>query len=368
MKIMLTYNNDLTVFLSTIFRAIGFKIDYLGRPTQKTIELATKYSPEAWCFDTKLMLGQAIEGAKRGNEILTMPGAWGGKNENCLLGYLCKGVMEKRIEKAVGRKIKLWYFNINPIEMMYSGYFAAYKNIALLRKYSKARFFRTKAIKAFILGVGKMKMAAKLKEKILDSADVAEKEKLFSVYDNFIYDMIYNADTKEDAKKAFEEAAAGILNLRKKKLGKKLVIGIIGDYEHTLLSTFPVLDIEKFLLLQDVFVKQPLSFVNYFSFLSPLYSSRNRKGLEELLPKSVAGSDAVTILCANYLKNRVDGLIHVGTFSCTPEEVADEVLLAHKEKFPPILSLSYDAHTTEENMKVRIEAFVDMLLAHKRRK
>jgi predicted nucleotide-binding protein (sugar kinase/HSP70/actin superfamily) len=366
MKIMLAYYNDLTVFLSTVFRALDFKIDYMGRPAKKTIELATKYATESWCFDTKMMLGQAIEGFQRGNEILTMPGAWGGKNENCLLGYLCQGPMKKRIEQAVHKKVKLWFFNVNPIEMMFSGYSAAYKNIAMLKPYTKVRFFRTKVLKAMVLGVKKMRLAAKLKERVLDSAEVVDKEVLFAMYDMFIKEMIFNADDSEKAKKIFENANRGISGLKRKKIKKKITIGIVGDYAHTLFSIFPFFDIEKFLILEDVNVRQPLSFINYYSIISPIYSKRNRQEVSKIFPKAVTGSDAITILSANYLRNKVDGLIHVGTFSCTPEEVANEVLLLHKKMFPPILSLSYDAHTTEENLKVRIEAFVDMLLAKKR--
>ncbi len=366
MKIMLAYYNDLTVFLSTVFRALDFKIDYVGSPTKKTIELATRYATESWCFDTKMMLGQVIEGVQRGDDIVTMPGAWGGKNENCLLGYLCQGPMQKRVEQAVHKKVKLWFFNVNPIEMMFSGYSSAYKNMTMLKPYTKIRFFRTRVLKAMLLGVTKMSLAAKLKETVLDSADIIDKELLFAIHESFIRDMIFRADDSSKAKKIFETASKSISNLKRKKIKKSITIGIVGDYAHTLFSIFPFFDIEKFLISEDIYVRQPLSFVNYYSVLSPIYSKRNREKLRKMLPKAVGGSDAITVLSANYLKNRVDGIIHVGTFSCTPEEVANEVLLAHKKMFPPILSLSYDAHTTEENLKVRIEAFVDMLLAQKK--
>ena len=366
MKIMLAYYNDITVFLSTIFKSLDFEIDYAGRPTKKTIELATKYAPEAWCFDTKLMLGQAMEGAKRGDDILTIPGAWGGKNENCLLGYLCHGVVEKKLEKALGKKVKLWHFNINPIEMIFSGYFSAYKNVAMLKKYSKIRFFRVNAVKAIILGIKKMKLASIIKQKVLDSAEVIDKENLFRIHDSFIRLMIFSADDYKSAKEIFNNSIKKISGLERKRIKKKIRIGIVGDYVHTLFSAFPFFDIEKYLLEEGIFVKQPLSFFNYYSLFSPIYSQKNRNEMGKIFPRAVTGSDAMTILSANYLKDKVDGIIHIGTFSCTPEEVASEVLISHKEMFPPMLSLQYDAHTTEENMKVRIEAFIDMIAASKR--
>ena len=75
MKIMLPYCNDLTVLLSTIYKELELEIDYIGRPERKTIRLAVKFSPESWYFDTKLILGQAIEGITRGDDIITSPGA-----------------------------------------------------------------------------------------------------------------------------------------------------------------------------------------------------------------------------------------------------------------------------------------------------
>ncbi len=361
MRIMLSYWNDLTVFLATIFKKLNFEIDYAGKPTKKTSEVATKYAPEAWCFDTKLILGQIIEGVRRGDDILAVPGSWGGNNENCLLGYLTGKVLQNKAEKAVGKKVKIWHFNINPIGIIFSAYTEAYKNIAMLRQYQKIKSSRTEIISAIILATKRMRMAAKLKEKILKSADVIDKIKMFSIYDNFMLQMIDCAEDLEKSRQIFRKAEEEISKLKRKKLKKKLRIGLIGDYDHTLFSIFPIFDIEKFLLSHDIFIEQPLSFANYYNVLSPIYSSKNRAEARKIFPKPVTGSDKATILAANYLKNKVDGLVHIRTFSCTPEEVANEVLISHKEMFPPMLSLQFDAHTTEENMKVRIEAFIDML-------
>lgn len=358
---MLGYYNDLTVLLSTIFKELELEIDYMGKPNRKTIEYAVKYSPESWCFDTKILLGQAIEAIKRKNNLLTMAGAWGRNEKNCFLGYLTKGVMQKKLEKITGKKINIWFFNANPGELISTGYTAAYKSIYELRKYSKITFFRCKLMRSIILGIKKMNMAAKLKEQIFSSPEIINKEKLFSIYDNFIKEMIFQADTIEKSKEIYKGALIKINKLDKKELKKKLIIGFVGDYAQTLFSFNPFLDIERFLLSQNVSVKQPLSFTNYYSLFSPIYKKENRNNVKKIFPKSVSGSDRVTLMSAMHLKNKVDGIIHIRAFGCMPEEIANEVLISNKKIFPPILSLSYDAHTTEESLKVRIEAFVDML-------
>ena len=52
------------------------------------------------------MLGQAIEGLNNKDDIIVMPGAWGGANRNCFVGYLTRGVMQKKLEKIFNKKIK----------------------------------------------------------------------------------------------------------------------------------------------------------------------------------------------------------------------------------------------------------------------
>lgn len=365
---MLPYYNDLTVLLSTIFKKLGFQIDYMGRPTKKTIEIATKYAPEAWCFDVKLLFGQSIEGIKNGNDLIIMPGAWGGENENCLLGCLTKKIMQEKLEKIAKKKIKLWFFNINCIEVMLSGYTSAYKNLLQLKKYSNIKFFNLNLAKAIKLGIEKMKLANQIREVIFSSNRVIDKNRLFSIYDDFIRELIFNADNLDSSRSIFKRTKENIDQLEKKEADKTLTIGLVGDWANTVFSFSPIFNIEKFLLSENIIIKQPLNFTNFYNIFSPIYGKKNRQRMKQLLPQFIGGSDRTTVLSSLYLKNKVDGLIHIRTFGCTPEEVASEVLISNKNIFPPMLSLSYDAHTTEENIKVRIEAFLDMLKSRRTKK
>ncbi|MDH7499267.1 MAG: hypothetical protein QHH30_02650, partial [candidate division NC10 bacterium] len=178
MKIMLPHYNDLTVLLSTVYKELTLEIDYIGRPKRRTIRLAVKFSPDSWCFDTKLILGQAIEGITRGDDIITLPGAWGGNHKNCFLGYLTKEILRSKLERITKKKVKIWFFNVNAAEVMLSGYTAAYRNLSELKPYAGAKFFRSKLLKAMILGTQKMRLAAELKRKVLDCPDVIDKQRL----------------------------------------------------------------------------------------------------------------------------------------------------------------------------------------------
>ena len=69
-----------------------------------------------------------------------------------------------------------------------------------------------------------------------------------------------------------------------------------------------------------------------------------------------------------FVREGIDGLIHLAPFNCTPEIVAASVLspLARDHNVP-LLSLSFDEHSGEAGLVTRLEAFVDLLDRRARR-
>jgi predicted nucleotide-binding protein (sugar kinase/HSP70/actin superfamily) len=63
-----------------------------------------------------------------------------------------------------------------------------------------------------------------------------------------------------------------------------------------------------------------------------------------------------------FVREGIDGLIHLAPFNCTPEIVAVSVLsrLA-RDHDVPLLTLSFDEHSGEAGLVTRLEAFVDLL-------
>jgi predicted nucleotide-binding protein (sugar kinase/HSP70/actin superfamily) len=70
-----------------------------------------------------------------------------------------------------------------------------------------------------------------------------------------------------------------------------------------------------------------------------------------------------------FLREGIDGLIHLAPFNCTPEIVAVSVLpnLA-RDHDVPLLALSFDEHSGEAGLVTRLEAFVDLLERRPRRR
>jgi predicted nucleotide-binding protein (sugar kinase/HSP70/actin superfamily) len=70
-----------------------------------------------------------------------------------------------------------------------------------------------------------------------------------------------------------------------------------------------------------------------------------------------------------FVREGIDGLIHLAPFSCTPEIVAVSGLSRMaRDHDVPLLTLSFDEHSGEAGLVTRLEAFVDVLERRSRRR
>ncbi len=70
-----------------------------------------------------------------------------------------------------------------------------------------------------------------------------------------------------------------------------------------------------------------------------------------------------------FVRNGIDGLIHLAPFNCTPEIVGASVLARMaRDHDVPLLALSFDEHSGEAGLVTRLEAFVDLLDRRARRR
>ena len=117
MKVYTTWATDYTLFWATVIRAMGHEYLSLGEPNRDVVDLASKHSPESWCYDLKLILGDIIRGAQNGTDVLIAPGGEG----NCLLGHVTAKIYPDIIEEVVGHKPKYMSYNLSPEGNMMAG-------------------------------------------------------------------------------------------------------------------------------------------------------------------------------------------------------------------------------------------------------
>ncbi len=104
MKISFPYMGCVTGY-KKLLELLGHEVVMPYKPTQNTIDLGVKYSPEFICFPFKVMLGTYIEAAQRGAEVIISSGGHG----PCRAGLY--GEVHQRILKSLGYDVEVIIFD-----------------------------------------------------------------------------------------------------------------------------------------------------------------------------------------------------------------------------------------------------------------
>jgi len=94
-----------------------------------------------------------------------------------------------------------------------------------------------------------------------------------------------------------------------------------------------------------------------------------KKQSHEYFPKEIGGHGIESIIHTIYYGMRgFDGVIHILPFACMPESTVAAVVddVGHDYNIP-VMRLMFDAHTGETGLNTRLEAFVDILKRKKNR-
>ncbi|MCX5726518.1 MAG: CoA protein activase [Candidatus Saganbacteria bacterium] len=347
--------NSYIVF-KAIAETLGFEYLVPPQPSERTLELGARLSPELLCLPFKINLGNFIEALEMGADTLAMVGGVGA----CRFGYYWK--IQELLLKEAGYKFDMLHLNqLNVPD--------AYRELKL--RSGKPIFFPYFA-RAFRVMWEKAKVLHKIEnlkrgvmpfeEKKGDTAKVM-KEALKVLEDAKTFKEIKNAEIK----------SAELLNSVPKDSSRNILkIGIVGEVFITL-EPFANMGIEDKLSSLGICVDNPMSLFKWLKhiFHLDLFEKAGRRNLSKIaapyLPHNPGGeaqsSVARTIL---YAKEGFDGVINIYPFSCMPGLISNAVLLKVRKDYNiPILNLSVDEHFSGAGFDTRLEAFVDLL---KRRK
>jgi predicted nucleotide-binding protein (sugar kinase/HSP70/actin superfamily) len=147
-----------------------------------------------------------------------------------------------------------------------------------------------------------------------------------------------------------------------------LRVGVVGDL-YTMLEPFFNMDMERELGRMGIHVERSFWLSDSLGNMLRerlLHRGQNVqriKAAEPYLSRDIGGFARSTVgNAALFARERVDGVIHLAPFGCTPEVMAHNALLTlQRECQVPILSLSFDEHTGRAGLLTRLEAFVDIL-------
>ncbi|MEZ4671738.1 MAG: hypothetical protein R3E39_27865 [Anaerolineae bacterium] len=331
----------------TIGRLLGDEIILPPRITKKTLEIGSKYSPEAVCVPFKYMLGNFIEALEKGANVLFQMGG------GCRLG--CYGEIHRAILKNLG-------YEFEYIKMTNRHDIGAIVRF-IKDLYPQLSYWQI--AKTFYMAYEQAKAIDVLEDFMrLNIGFEVEKGSFERQHKQFLY-ALDRSTSVWDVWRVKREFGATFRKIAVNKPAKPLRVGFVGEF-YVVLEPFSNFFIEKQLAELGIEMHRPLSVSG-----SVLHYTFYDRHIHHLLkdaapyingPLGAHGTESVA-QAVRFAKRGFDGLIHVKPFGCMPEINAMPALHRISEDFHfPILYFSFDSLTSETGIKTRLEAFYDMLV------
>ncbi len=331
----------------TLALLLGDEIVLPPKLTKRTLEIGTKYSPEAVCVPFKYMLGNFIEALDMGANVLFQVGG------GCRLG--CYG----EIQRAILRKLGYEFEYIKMLNNL---------NLVAIARYIKELYpalTYTKITHLLYLAYEQAKAVDEIEDFIRKHIGFEVHSGSFEQLHQEFLMALDQAGGIRDVWKVKREYAAEFRRLEVNKPDKPLRVGFVGEF-YVVLEPFSNFFIEKQLAAYGIEIHRPLTVsgtVRHYIF----YDRHIQHLLADASPYlqhaiGAHGTESVA-QAVRFAKQGFDGLIHVKPFGCMPEINAMPALHRVSEDFHfPILYFSFDSLTSETGIKTRLEAFYDMLV------
>ncbi len=337
-----------TLVLKTFVEDLGAEV-VLPPPTSKrTVELGVRYGPELICMPFKITLGSFIEALDRGADTLFM--AAGAKK--CRFGYY--HYLQDRALLKLHRDYRLV-----PVSQ-YTPYSFLFRLMPSVFGVSP-----TRVIRAVCVMFSKSRLTHEFRVQLnrrravdFDGAERMLPEALR---------VIDAARTMEEIHFARRQLAS---MLGRNGAAPRLRVGLVGEI-YFMIEQYANQEVEKELARLGVEVLFERSLFHHLLHLlgvDPSYR-RSRRLARRYLRECPGGEAIRTVGEAVHFveQRRVDGIVHVFPFTCMPENIALEALQRiSEESGVPLLSLSFDEHSSRTGLLTRLEAFVDLVQRRKR--
>lgn len=338
-----------------LMEKLGHEVIMPERPSQRTMELGVKYSPEFICFPFKVMMGTYIECAENGAEMIVSSGGCG----PCRAGMYPD--VHQKVLQELGYKTEVVVF-----DSMFKD-FGRFMSIAR-RLMNGTNIFKMLGIAAYCYYLIKKMDKLEKRLKIMRAYELNQGD--FSKAWLRIVEMFEKTDTIRDVKRTYKKAIEMFESISMRKVDEKerIRVGIVGEI-YVIMEPAVNKNVEEILNSLGVEVEN----VQYISdwvehnlvphWLPFPKSHRVFKKSGKVSPINCGGHDKENMgWVMDFARRGFDGVVHLMPFACLPE-------LVNLGKFPeiskrlsmPIMSLSLDEQMGEAHVKTRLEAFTDLI-------
>lgn len=338
-----------------LMEKLGHEVIMPEKPSQKTMELGVKYSPEFICFPFKVMTGTYIECAQRGAQLIVSSGGNGP----------CRAGMYPDVHQKV-----LWELGYNTEVMVFDNMFKDFKGFVRTAKklVNGTNIFKVAGIAAYVWTLIKKMDNLEKRMKIMRAYEINQGD--FSNAWKKIVSMFEQTNTIRDVNRTYKKAVKifEAIPCRKVKESERIRVGIVGEI-YVIMESAVNKNVEEILNSLGVEVEN----VQYISdwvehnvipkWLPFPKSHRVFNSSDKISPINCGGHDKENMgWVLDFAKRGFDGVVHLMPFACLPELVNLGKFPAVSEKLNmPIISLSLDEQMGEAHVKTRLEAFSDLI-------
>ena len=354
MKISFPYMGT-TVIYKTLLELLGHEVIQPPIPSQRTIDLGAKNSPEFACYPLKVILGSYIEAIEMGATTIVTSGGHG----PCRAGFY--GETHGRILKSMGYDVDLIVFDAYKRDIM-----GTIKNIGKIKN-GKSLIFLLNAIKTvYFMSKAIDRLEKKIQKIRPYEVTKGESNKAWEEIQN-IFTGIKN---KDDVKKAEAESQTIMERIKTVSISdsNRIKVGIVGEI-YVVMEKSINLKIEEILGSMGAEVERSQYISEWIDYnLLPSWLTKPHE-LEILnrgakyIKENIGGHAKQTVgHIVDYAERGFDGVVHLMPFACLPELVSQSIIPAITKDYNiPVITLAIDEQTGMANVQTRIEAFLDLI-------
>jgi len=341
-----------TIAFKTLFEQLGLEVIPPEKTNSQTIAEGAKIAPEMYCFPMKVTLGNYLPALKRGANTIFMVQNVGG---SCRQRYY--GAIQEKVLKEAGHQINFLDFRATPKDV--------YRAI---KKISGASLWQIlKAGRFFFKKLGLIEKIEKLAQYY------RPREAKKGTTDRLLADTFSELEKINDEKDFSRLKKESLQELREIEVKEKKdlpKIGLVGEI-YTVCDPTINFEVESKLGREGIEVHREMDITYHLKkLIFPWKDWIIQRKINPYLKSTVGGHgrDAIYEML-KYIKEDFDGIIHLLPFQCMPEVTVRPILeKIHQESGIPFLSLSLDEQTAEAGIDTRLEAFVDVVRNHHKKK
>ncbi len=349
-----------TIIYKKLLELLGHEVIEPPVPSQRTIDLGVKNSPEFACYPLKIILGSYIEVLEMGANTIVTSGGHG----PCRAGFY--GETHYRILKSMGYKVDLLVID-------------AYKRDILGTIKNIRRIKNKKSIKYLCSAVRTVYHMAKSMDKIEKRIQVLRPYEILKGSCNRawqeIQEIFNNIKNTDDIKKAEMESMTILDNIKIASISEnnRVRIGIVGEI-YVVMEKSTNLKIEEILGNMGAEVERSQYISDWIDFnllpkwISKPYELKILDKGEKYIKEIIGGHAKQTVgHIVDYAEKGFDGIVHLMPFACLPELVSQSIISAIiKDYNIPVITIPIDEQTGIANVQTRIEAFLDLIKNRKK--